>query len=179
MLTIYPIYEFPLAVFWKTPHFLWKFAAETQIELLRIGPLVASFFIRGETIFGQHAVSNTFQDSPGILSAARTAIANGEYRIYNFPVELRRTITEIKFDGRPGVADLIFAGAASFFFENDSLSSVNLSAGLTFGYGYNINKLYDGGRFAVTFFPIYEFPLAIFWNPRIFHGSLQQKLTLR
>ena len=117
----------------------------------------------GGPVFGRLAAANTFEGSP-ILDDAFDAMEAGKYSAYNLPIEIRRTIAEIDVGSSPWVADLMFAGGASLFFENGAFSSVNLSAGLTFGYGYDRNKLYDGGRVNVTLFPVYEFPLAIFWK---------------
>jgi len=80
--------------------------------------------------------------------------------LYNFPIEIRQTVAKFSF------ADLMFTGGLSFYFENKDLSSVNLSSGLTFGYGYhkNVDYFFVFRNTNITIYPIYEFPLAIFWK---------------
>jgi hypothetical protein len=80
--------------------------------------------------------------------------------IFNLPVEVRQTIKGFSF------ADLMVAGGVSFYFEDSTLNSINLSSGLTFGYGYKQeNEYFPIFRNAnVTIYPLYEFPLVIFYN---------------
>jgi hypothetical protein len=80
--------------------------------------------------------------------------------IFNLPVEVRQTIKGFSF------ADLMIAGGVSFYFEDRTLNSINLSSGLTFGYGYKQeNEYFPIFRNAnLTIYPLYEFPLVIFYN---------------
>jgi len=73
------------------------------------------------------------------------------------PIEVRQTIAKFSF------ADLMAACGLSFYYENRVLSSINLSGGLTFGYGYHENEnFFIFQSTNITIYPIYEFPLAIF-----------------
>jgi len=80
--------------------------------------------------------------------------------IYNLPIEVRKTVAEFSF------ADLMVAGGLSFFFQDKALSSLNFSAGLTFGYGYKRENEYFFlfRNTNITIYPLYEFPLTI--SPR-------------
>jgi hypothetical protein len=78
------------------------------------------------------------------------------FGIYKLPLEIRQTIAKFPF------ADLMVTGGLSFYFEDKALRSINLSAGLTFGYGYHENEHFLIFRLMnITLYPLYEFPLAI------------------
>jgi len=99
-----------------------------------------------EFVSGKHPVFSLFKETDVDYDS-----------LYNFPIELRQTMARFSF------ADLMFTGGLSFYFENKVLSSVNLSGGLTFGYGYSQDEDHIL-NINMTIYPIYEFPLAIFWK---------------
>jgi len=78
-------------------------------------------------------------------------------KMFNLPIDVRQTIAKFNF------ADLMFAGGLSFYFEDNALTSINLSTGLTFGYGYELENeyffIFRNTNF--TIYPLYEFPLAL------------------
>jgi hypothetical protein len=83
--------------------------------------------------------------------------------IYSLPFEIRQTIAKFP------VADLMAAGGLSFYFEDKALTSINLSGGLTFGYGYHENEHFLIFRnMNITLYPLYEFPLAVSGGSPIF-----------
>jgi len=103
--------------------------------------------------------------------------------VYNLPIEVRQTVKKFSF------ADLMVAGGISFFFEDKALSSLNFSAGLTFGYGYG-NKHILWFYFQenenlpffsptnITIYPLYEFPFAIFpWKTAVFPWKFAVDVT--
>jgi len=125
------------------------------------------FFSLAQHATGGRVMMNTFEGSPGVLWDFRRAVDNGDFSVFLFPIELRRTIADLR--NSPLFVDtmrayVMFAGEASLYFENGVFSSVNLSAGITFGHGYSSNVDHWMERFIVTLYPIYEFPLAIFWK---------------
>jgi hypothetical protein len=77
---------------------------------------------------------------------------------YNFPIEIRQTIVKSSF------ADLMIACMWSFYSENILISSVNLSGGLTFGYGYDGIKSFFRNT-NITIYPIYECPIIFSGTP--------------
>jgi len=98
----------------------------------------------------------------GLVSGRNTMFSGfeeneDEPKTYNLPIEIRQTLA------KSSVADLMFTGGLSFYSEKNTLSSVNLSSGLTFGYGYNGNKRFFRNA-NITIYALYEFPLAIFWR---------------
>ena len=116
---------------------------------------------------GGRVMMNTFEGSPGVLVDFRAAVDRGEFSVFNLPIEALFTITDLRnsaaFGGTVN-AEIMAAGGMSFYFENGALSSVNLSGGAAFGYGYNRNVSAWPERLIVTLYPVYEFPLAIFWK---------------
>jgi len=95
-------------------------------------------------ISGTHIIYNGFERNED----------DAVYATYNLPIEIRQTIAKFSF------ADLMIAGAWSFYSENMLLKSINLSGGLTFGYGYNgIKPFFRNSN--ITIYPIYEFPVVI------------------
>ncbi|MDR2965151.1 MAG: hypothetical protein LBU88_05190 [Treponema sp.] len=108
-------------------------------------------------VSGKRAMYNTFRkDSLDEISEA--TFSESEYTMFNLPIEIRQTVVEFS------TVDSMVAGGLSFYFENNALSSINLSTGLTIGYGYNRNKDYFSLRLNITIYPLYEFPLNIFWR---------------
>jgi hypothetical protein len=101
-------------------------------------------------VSGKYALFNTFRED-------KLSITLGEsgYTMFNLPIEIRQTIASFSF------ADLMTAGGLSFYFEDNKLSSINLSVGLTFGYGYNRDKENFFGKLNVTIYPLYECPFVI------------------
>lgn len=111
--------------------------------LLQVYP--SSWF---ELITGRHTMLNTFkkEEKPKVT--------------FNTAIEIRQTVVKSSF------ADLMVAGGLSFYFENYEhwkLRSVNLSTGLTFGYGYNEKKRFFKNA-NITIYPLYEFSPVVFWK---------------
>ncbi|MDR0322783.1 MAG: hypothetical protein LBI28_14910 [Treponema sp.] len=114
-----------------------------------------------EVVSGKYALFNTFRE--GTLDTISKETFHSDesgYTMFNLPIEIRQTVVEFSAEN-----SLLADGGLSFYFENGALSSINISAGLTFGYGYNRNNaIFFLRRFNVTIYPLYEFPLAIFWK---------------
>ncbi|MCL2801125.1 MAG: hypothetical protein FWD28_05140 [Treponema sp.] len=123
--------------------------AETQ--LLVYPPSFAQF------VSGKHVLYNSFRE--GTLDTIRQDTFSKEsgYTMYNFPIEIRKTIIEI--------SDYYFMGSGglSFYFEDGNLSSINISAGITFGSIINRNGVFLN-RLHVTLYPLYEFPMTFLWK---------------
>jgi hypothetical protein len=77
--------------------------------------------------------------------------------MFDLPIDVRQTIAGFNF------ADLMVAGGLSFYFEDNALNALNLSAGLTFGYGYKRENEYFFlfRNTNLTIYPIYEYPISV------------------
>jgi len=114
-----------------------QLGAETNVQIY-----LPSMF---EFVSGKNTVLNVYKGNDHIP------------KMFNLPIDVRQTIAKFNF------ADLMYAGGLSFYFEDDALISLNLSAGLTFGYGYEVENeyffIFRNTNF--TIYPLYEFPLAL------------------
>ena len=109
--------------------------------------------ISGKYTFFNSSMNDTFGNI-----REKTYSDNSGYTMFNIPIEVRHTVTEFP------AGDLMIAGGLSLYYENWKFSSLNLSLGLTFGYGYNRNKQNFFNRLNFTLYPLYDFPLTVHWN---------------
>ena len=45
-MTLYPLYEFPLAILWKNFKWPWKFACDISLEIIRAGPVSVNLYVK-------------------------------------------------------------------------------------------------------------------------------------
>jgi len=132
-----------------------QISAETLVQIYP--PSLIQF------VSGKYAMFNSFREDTFSNIKDDTFSKESGYTMFNLPIEVRQTIVEFSF------ADLMSASGLSFFFENNALSSINLSAGLTFGYGYNRNKECFFYKLNITIYPLYELPLIMILKTPRFH----------
>jgi hypothetical protein len=108
-------------------------------------------------VSGKYAIYNTFREDTLETITDDTFSKESGYTMFNLPIEIRKTIASFSF------ADLMITSGSSFYFENNALSSINMSLGLTFGYGYNKDKEYlFGNKLNTTIYLLYEYPFFAF-----------------
>jgi len=107
-------------------------------------------------VSGKYAIHNTLREDTFETIIDDTFSKESGYTMFNLPIEIRKTIANFSF------ADLMITSGSSFYFENNALSSINMSLGLTFGYGYNIDEESFFGKLNVTIYPLYEYPFVAF-----------------
>jgi hypothetical protein len=108
-------------------------------------------------VSGKYAIHNTLREDTFETIIDETFSKESGYTTFNLPIEIRKTIVSFSF------ADLMITSGSSFYFENNALSSINMSLGLTFGYGYKKDKEYlFGNKLNTTIYLLYEYPFLAF-----------------